>query len=121
MVASILNLPFINACVGMEVNGEEATLTREIDGGKESVTASLPLVVGGQKGLVEEKDLRIPNMRGIMQARSKALDVRSPLDVAAKTSTGEFSKPAAKSAVKMIDAENVAELVRLLHEEAKVI
>jgi len=121
MVASILNLPFINACVSMEVNGEEASLVREIDGGKESVKASLPFVVGGQKGLVEEKDLRIPNMRGIMQARSKALDVRSPQEVADKTSTGEFSKPAPKSAVKMIDAENVAELVRLLHEEAKVI
>jgi electron transfer flavoprotein beta subunit len=121
MVASILNLPFVNACVGMEVSDNEASLIREIDGGKEKVKASLPLVVGGQKGLVEEKDLRIPNMRGIMQARSKALDVRAPQEIAAKTSTGAFTKPAPKSAVKMIDADNVAELVRLLHEEAKVI
>lgn len=121
MLASILNLPFVNACVGMEIEGTDVTLTREIDGGKEKVKAALPLVVAGQKGLVEEKDLRIPNMRGIMQARSKALDVRAPQEIAAKTSTGEFSKPAPKSAVKMIDAENVAELVRLLHEEAKVI
>ncbi|PTM06215.1 MAG: electron transfer flavoprotein subunit alpha [Bacteroidetes bacterium] len=121
MVASILNFPFVNACVGMEVSDNEASLIREIDGGKEKVKASLPLVIGGQKGLVEEKDLRIPNMRGIMQARSKSLDVRAPQEIAAKTSTGSFTKPAPKSAVKMIDADNVAELVRLLHEEAKVI
>jgi electron transfer flavoprotein beta subunit len=77
--------------------------------------------VGGQKGLVEEKDLRIPNMRGIMQARSKKLDVRSPQEIETKTAAGSFSKPAPKSAVQMIDAENIGELVRLLHEEAKVI
>jgi electron transfer flavoprotein beta subunit len=121
MIASILNLPFINACVKMDIEGSDASLTREIDGGKETVKASLPLVVGGQKGLVEEKDLRIPNMRGIMQARSKKLDVRSPQEIETKTSAGSFSKPAPKSAVQMIDAENIGELVRLLHEEAKVI
>ena len=121
MIASILNLPFINACIKMDIEGSDASLTREIDGGKETVKASLPLVVGGQKGLVEEKDLRIPNMRGIMQARSKKLDVRSPQEIETKTSAGSFSKPAPKSAVQMIDAENIEELVRLLHEEAKVI
>jgi electron transfer flavoprotein beta subunit len=121
MIASILNLPFINACVSMDIDGGDASLIREIDGGKETVKASLPFVVGGQKGLVEEKDLRIPNMRGIMQARSKKLDVRSPQEIETKTSAGAFSKPAPKSAVQMIDAENIGELVRLLHEEAKVI
>lgn len=121
MVASLLNWPFVNACVGMEGEGSDYTLSREIDGGKEKVGASLPLVIGGQKGLVEESDLRIPNMRGIMQARTKPLEVKAPIEVASKTSLGEFSKPAAKSAVKMIDADNVAELVQLLHDEAKVI
>lgn len=121
MLAAMLNIPFINACVGLEVEGSNATLTREIDGGKEKIGASLPLVLAGQKGLVEEKDLRIPNMRGIMQARTKPLVVKEPADVSAKTSVGTFEKPAPKSAVKMIDAENVAELVKLLHEEAKVI
>lgn len=121
MIAAILNVPFVNACVGMEVEGDKASLTREIDGGKEKISASLPMVVGGQKGLVEEKDLRIPNMRGIMQARSKPLTVRPAMDAEHRTVVGSFEKPAPKSAVKMIDAENVEELVQLLHNEAKVI
>lgn len=121
MLAAILQWPLINACVGMDLNGDHYDLMREIDGGKEKVKASLPFVIGGQKGLVEEKDLRIPNMRGIMQARSKPLEVKSPVDTAAKTESGLYSKPAPKSAVKMVDAENMSELVRLLHEEAKVI
>jgi electron transfer flavoprotein beta subunit len=121
MVASILKWPFINACVGMDVNDGRAEMTREIDGGKEKLAASLPLVIGGQKGLVEEKDLKIPNMRGIMQARKKPLEVRPAVDSETFTKTGKFSKPAPKGNVKMIDADNMAELVRLLHEEAKVI
>lgn len=121
MLATMLNWPFINACVGMEVEDGKAKLTREIDGGKEKLSAQLPIVIGGQKGLVEEKDLKIPNMRGIMQARTKPLNVREAADANAKTSVGTFEKPAPKGDVKMIDAENVDELVRLLHEEAKVI
>ncbi len=121
MVAALLNWPFINACVGMEGEGPEYSFTREIDGGKEKVSANAPFVLGGQKGLVEESDLRIPNMRGIMQARSKPLEVKEAVAVEGKTSIGQFSKPAPKSAVKMIDAENVSELVQLLHNEAKVI
>ncbi len=121
MLAAMLNVPFINACVGLEVEANTATLIREIDGGKEVIGASLPLVLAGQKGLVEEKDLKIPNMRGIMQARSKPLTVREATNADHKTSVGSFEKPAPKSEVKMIDAENVGELVRLLHEEAKVI
>ncbi len=121
MVAALLNWPFVNACVGMDGEGPEFNFTREIDGGKEKLSASLPLVIGGQKGLVEESDLRIPNMRGIMQARTKPLEVKAAVDAETKTSVGSFSKPAPKSAVKMIDAENVSELVQLLHDEAKVI
>ncbi|WP_417589118.1 electron transfer flavoprotein subunit beta/FixA family protein [Owenweeksia hongkongensis] len=121
MLAAMLNIPFINACMGLEVEGDKASLIREIDGGKEKISASLPLVVGGQKGLVEEKDLKIPNMRGIMSARTKPLAVRPAVDADHKTSVGSFEKPAPKSAVKMIDADNVEELVSLLHNEAKVI
>ena len=121
MLAALMNWPFINACVGLEIEGSKAELIREIDGGKEKIGAALPLVLAGQKGLVEEKDLKIPNMRGIMQARTKPLVVRQPVDAPQKTSVGTFEKPAPKSAVKMVDAENIAELVRLLHEEAKVI
>lgn len=121
MVAAMLNMPFINACVGLEVEGTTATLTREIDGGKEKLSANLPIVIGGQKGLVEEKDLKIPNMRGIMSARTKPLAVRPAVDADHRTNVGNFEKPAPKSAVKMIDPENMDELVNLLHTEAKVI
>lgn len=121
MVAAMLNMPFVNACVGLEVEGDSASLIREIDGGKEKLTAKLPLVVGGQKGLVEEKDLKIPNMRGIMSARTKPLAVRPAVDADHKVTVGTFEKPAPKSAVKMIDPENMDELVNLLHTEAKVI
>ncbi len=121
MVAAMLNWPFVSPCVKMELDGNTATLTREIDGGKEVSKADLPIVIGGKKGLVEEKDLRIPNMRGIMMARSKPLTVRPASDVAVNTKAVKYAKPAPKAAVKLIDKENVDELVNLLHEEAKVI
>merc|ERR1712194_708189 len=84
---------FINACVEIEVDGTNVSATREIDGGNEVLSTSLPLVVAGQKGIVEEKDLRIPNMRGIMMARKKPLNVIEPLDVANTTTIKSFEKP----------------------------
>ena len=121
MVAALLNWPFVSPCVQMDLEGNTATLTREIDGGKEVSTAELPVVIGGKKGLVEEKDLRIPNMRGIMMARSKPLAVRTPVEAEARTKAVKYAKPAPKAAVKLIDKEDVGALVTLLHEEAKVI
>jgi len=79
------------------------------------------LVIAGQKGLVEEKDLRIPNMRGIMMARKKPLNVVEPVAIDAQTSSSSFEKPAPRGAVKLVDADNVDELINLLHNEAKVI
>ncbi|KAA5535445.1 electron transfer flavoprotein subunit beta/FixA family protein [Paenimyroides baculatum] len=121
MLASLLGFNFVNSCVGVEVDGSNATLVREIDGGKETLTTNLPLVIGGQKGIVEEKDLRIPNMRGIMTARTKALNVLEPVAADAKTKAVKFEKPAPKSAVKLISPDNLDELINLLHNEAKVI
>ncbi len=121
LIAGILDYNFVNACVGIEVDGNSATISREIDGGKEILSANLPLVIAGQKGIVEESDLRIPNMRGIMMARKKPLNVIEAVDFETKTNASSFEKPAAKSACKMINADNVAELVSLLHNEAKVI
>jgi len=121
MLASILHYNFINACISIDVDGNNVTASREIDGGKESLSCSLPLVIGGQKGVVEEKDLRIPNMRGIMMARKKPLTVVEPISFEATTSSSNYEKPEAKGAVKLIDADNVGELVDLLHNEAKVI
>ena len=121
MVAALLDFNFVNGCVGMEVEGTNVTATREIDGGSESLATTLPLVVGGQKGIVEESDLRIPNMRGIMMARKKPLNVLEPTSLENATSSQSFEKPAPKGAVKLVDADNIDELINLLHNEAKVI
>ena len=121
MLAGLLGFNFVNACIGIEISGTEATTIREIDGGKETAKSNLPLIIAGKKGLVEEKDLRIPNMRGIMTARTKALNVVEPSSDANATSSIKFEKPAPKSAVKLISADNLDELINLLHNEAKVI
>ncbi len=121
MVASLLDFNFSNACIGLEIDGNSATITREIDGGKEILSANLPLVIAGQKGLVEDKDLRIPNMRGIMMARKKPLNVVDAVDCDASTTSVNFEKPAPKGACKFVDASNLDELISLLHNEAKVI
>ncbi len=121
MIAEMMNLPFINACNGLEIDGNTAKLSREIDGGKENLSVNLPLVIGGQKGLVEESELRIPNMRGIMQARSKPLTIVDPSSDENLTSSENFKKPAEKGTCKLIEVGNEAELVSLLQSEAKVI
>ncbi len=121
MMAGLLGFNFVNSCIGLEIDGNNATVIREIDGGKETLSTTLPLIIGGKKGLVEEKDLRIPNMRGIMQARTKALAVNEPTNDANATVVVKFDKPVAKSTVKMISPDNIDELINLLHNEAKVI
>jgi electron transfer flavoprotein beta subunit len=121
MLASLIDANFVNTCIGLEVDGTNATATREIDGGKETLETSLPLVIGGQKGLVEESDLRIPNMRGIMMARQKKLTVVDPIDASVGTASVSFEKPAPKGDVKLVSPDNIDELVNLLHNEAKVI
>lgn len=121
MVAKLIGAQFINTCVSLEIDGNNATAVREIDGGKETLSCTLPLVVGGQKGLVEEKDLRIPNMRGIMMARKKPLEVKAPVAQENQVEFSTFSKPAPKGDVKLIDAENIDQLIDLLHNEAKAI
>lgn len=119
MLAKMLDYNFVNTCTGLEVDGDTATATREIDGGTETIKINLPLVIGGQKGIVEESDLRIPNMRGIMQARSKPLTVKEPIDATTETQIVSFEEPAPKGAVKL--AESVDQLIDMLHNEAKVI
>ncbi|MFC4738823.1 electron transfer flavoprotein subunit beta/FixA family protein [Flavobacterium ponti] len=121
MLSASLGYNFINSCIDLTVDGTNAKAMREIDGGKETLSTTLPLVVGGQKGIVEEKDLRIPNMRGIMQARTKAINVVEPTNNDTATKAVKFEKPAPKSAVKLVSADNLDELVNLLHNEAKVI
>lgn len=119
MLAGLIDANFVNTCIQLDVDGNNATAVREIDGGKETVATSLPLVIGGQKGLVEESDLRIPNMRGIMMARKKPLNVVEPSGAQAESKAVSFEKPAPKGAVKLVDS--VDELIDLLHNEAKAI
>ena len=119
MLAKLTGANFINNCIQIEVEGDQVNAVREIDGGKENLSSSIPMVIGGQKGIVHESDLRIPNMRGIMQARTKPLHVKEPIEGASHTQCVRFEKPAPKGDVKLVD--NVADLIDLLHNEAKVI
>lgn len=121
MIAGLIQANFVNNCINLEVDGTSVKAIREIDGGKETVSTSLPLVIGGQKGLVEESDLRIPNMRGIMMARQKPLTVLEPIETSTETSSVSFEKPAPKGAIKLVSPDNLDELINLLHNEAKVI
>ena len=121
MLAALLDIAFVPNCVGLEVDGNNAIAEREIDGGREKLKATLPLVVGGQKGLVEESDLKIPNMRGIMQARQKPLEVISPKGFENITKVVLFEKPAPKADVKLVPADDIDLLVELLQKEANVI
>ncbi len=119
IMSSILGINFVNSCIGLEIDGLNVIAIREIDGGKEKIATSLPLIIGGQKGLVEESDLRIPNMRGIMMARQKKLTVIEPIAAITATHDNKFEKPATKGPVKLVTT--VDQLVDLLHNEAKVI
>ncbi|MEL1240827.1 electron transfer flavoprotein subunit beta/FixA family protein [Flavobacterium flavipallidum] len=121
MTAALSGYNFLNSCIDIAVDGNNVKAIREIDGGKETVSTSLPLVIGTQKGIVEEKDLRIPNMRGIMTARTKTLNIVEAIDAATNTKAVKFEKPAPKSAIKMVSPDNLDELIDLLHNEAKVI
>lgn len=118
MLAEMLDMNFVGFATSLDIAGGTATVKREIEGGEEVNTASLPLVVSCQKGMAEA---RIPNMRGIMAARTKPLKVVPAADVQALSSIVSYDLPPAKTGVKMFNAENLDELVSALHNEAKVI
>jgi electron transfer flavoprotein beta subunit len=118
MIAEILDLPFISLASKLEYNGDVASVTRDIEGGVEEINVSGPFVLSAAKGLAEQ---RIPNMRGIMSAKTKPLQIIQPIPVDALAEHIQFKVPSSKSSVKMISPDNMEELVRLLHEEAKVI
>ncbi len=118
MIAEFLELPFISLATKFELNANKATITREIEGGEEVCEVELPVVVSCAKGVAEQ---RIPNMRGIMAARTKPLKVVEPVAADVLTTIQSFDLPPAKAGVKLVAPDNVEELVRLLHEEAKTI
>lgn len=118
MVAEMLDQPFVCLAQKLEVSGNTATLERDVPGGSEVIEVNTPFVLSASKGMAEQ---RIPNMRGIMAARTKALNVIPAIETAELTSIVSYSMPPAKSKCKYIDADNMTELVELLHNEAKVI
>lgn len=118
MLAELLDMPYVALATDVQVSGSTATIKREIEGGEETVEVSLPVVVSCQKGVAEA---RIPNMRGIMAARTKPLKVVEAVPTDSLTEVSEFGLPPAKAGVKLVSPDNVEELVRLLHEEARMI
>jgi electron transfer flavoprotein beta subunit len=118
MLGELLDLPSVSIIKTLTLDGETATVEREIEGGKEILTIPLPFVAGCAEGVAEPK---IPNMRGIMSARTKPLNVIEAADVKTNLEVISFETPAPRGQVKIVPADNVAELVALLHTEAKVI
>jgi len=118
MVAELLGLPFISFASKLDHESGVSTIARDIEGGVEVVKVTGPCVVSASKGMAEQ---RIPNMRGIMMAKRKPLNISPAVDGGSPVKSVKFSLPVAKQGVKMLDPENMDELVRLLHEEAKVI
>lgn len=119
MVAEFLGLPFISYASHLEMSDDKtAKVDRDIEGGTETIEVALPAVISASKGLAEQ---RIPNMRGIMMAKRKPLKAVEPIAFEDPAVAVYFELPPEKGAVKLVDPENMEELVRLLHEEAKVI
>lgn len=118
MVGEMLGIPSVSPVMKLEVEGDTVKMAREIEGGKEQVEAKLPLIAGCQEPIAEWK---IPNMRGIMSARTKPLQVLEPVGDDLATDVTSYQLPPAKGAVKLVDKDNVEELVKLLKNEAKVL
>ena len=118
MVGEMLGLPSVSPVMQLDVAGSTAKIAREIEGGKEHLEVKLPFVAGCQEPIAEWK---IPNMRGIMSARTKPLQVIEPVGVEEPTVVTSFELPPPKGSVKMIPAERAEELISLLRNEAKVL
>jgi len=118
MVGELLGMPSFSPVMKLDVEGTTVKMASEIEGGKEMLEAQLPLIAGCQEPIAEWK---IPNMRGIMSARTKPLKVVEPISDETQAEASSYQLPPAKGSVKLIDKDNVAELVRLLKNEAKVL
>ncbi len=119
MVAEFLGHPSVSAVSGLNIENGTAIITREIDGGKETVSVPTPFVAVVQKGIAKEP--RIAAMRGIMQARTKVIKVIEPTAIDALTEIVTFEPPQPRAKCVFVDAENPGKLIELLQNEAKVI
>ena len=118
MIAAFLDQPFVSNASKLDMAGNTATIERDIQGGKEIIEVDTPFVLSAAKGMAEA---RIPNMRGIMAARTKPLQVVDPSAFENTTEVASYELPPAKGACKMVSADNPAELLELLRNEAKII
>ena len=118
MLGALLNIPSVSPVMKLDIQNGKATMVREVEGGKQMVECALPLVAGCQEPIAEWK---IPNMRGIMSARTKPLKVVEPSAISSGSTTLGFELPPAKGAVRMIEAGQEKELVNRLKTEAKVL
>ncbi len=118
VMAEMLDAPFISFATHLEVNGNTATINREVEGGTEVLEVDTPFLISAAKGMAEQ---RIPNMRGIMMAKRKPLNVVPAVDSSDLVSVTKYELPSGKTDCKYVDPENMEELVSLLHNEAKVI
>ncbi|WP_017258355.1 electron transfer flavoprotein subunit beta/FixA family protein [Pedobacter arcticus] len=118
MLGELLDIPSVSIIKKLDVDGDKATVEREIEGGKEIITIPFPFVAGTAEGVAEWK---IPNMRGIMSARTKPLAVLEAIEVKSLSKIVKFETPAPRGTVKLVDAAEPEKLIELLHSEAKVI
>ena len=116
MIAEMLDIPFISLATKFDIAGNIATVNREIEGGEEINEVALPVVVSCQKDMAAQ---RIPNMRGIMAARTKPLHSIEPVSIETLTTIERYELPPARQSVKLVSPDNVAELARLLRDEVK--
>lgn len=117
MVAELLDIPFASQAIELNVEGGQAVMKREMDGGYENLTASLPCVVSCQKGIAE---WRIPNMRGIMMAKRKPLNVVPAAEASAAVTTVKLELPPPKGDTNYIDPENPEQLIEILNDKGLI-
>lgn len=120
-LAALLNYPFINHCIGLEISETLATAIRDTETGEETVRAQLPLLAAVQKGIVKDAEVKIPNMRGIMAARQKPLQTLEPSDIPSRLDYVSFEKPLPKATTKFINPEEIDQLADIFRNELKII
>ncbi len=118
MLGEFLDIPSISIIKKLEIDGDKASLVREIEGGKEMLNVSFPFVASCAEGTAEPK---IPNMRGIMSARTKPLEVIEASEIEKLVDFASYTIPAPRGSVTLLSPDDTEKLVSLLHTEARVI
>lgn len=118
MIGEFLDIPSISIIKKLDYDGSTATLEREIEGGKEILTVTGKFIASCAEGVAEPK---IPNMRGIMSARTKPLQVVEAKEIEQLSKIESFQTPPPRGTVKLVPSEDTEKLIDLLHQEAKVI